>query len=98
MQRPLPAIARSRATRRGALTLAIAVGLSATVALATTAWRTAETRAQLDAAAERLDHLTDGAPADDQSRTAIAWDMRSGCAWDWKARSGSWKPRRVIRA
>ncbi|MEX2179410.1 MAG: hypothetical protein WD801_11920 [Gemmatimonadaceae bacterium] len=73
MQRRLPAIARDRATRRGALTLAIAVAVSAMVALASTAWRSAQTRAQLDAAAERLDHLTEGAPADDESRTAIAW-------------------------
>src|SRR5688572_3519090 len=65
-------LARTRVRRAGfALLLAVAMGLAYSLGSASERTRFATDR--LNSAAERLDDLTDGAPADDRKRAAIAW-------------------------
>ena len=59
--------------RRSATALLIAFGLSMTVALWSGRQRSARATQRLDSAAQRLDSITDVAPADNPRRAAIAW-------------------------
>jgi hypothetical protein len=69
----LVAAFRGPRVRRGVLVLCLGVALSALFALFTAVERTREATARLSSAAARLDDLTDGGPADDARRAAIAW-------------------------
>ena len=64
---------RSISLRRSAAALLIAFGLSMTVAFWSGRQRSARATQRLDSAAQRLDSITDVAPADNPRRAAIAW-------------------------
>jgi hypothetical protein len=70
----------------------LAFSMSTVVALATARHRSARATARLNSAAERLDSLTEGRPADNSRRAAIAWGYAE------RLRLGLESPFRLIEA
>jgi hypothetical protein len=62
-----------RLVRRSALVLAVTLSLGCVAALYTADLRAERHRARLESATEQFASLTDGGPADDARRAAIAW-------------------------
>jgi len=90
--RPTRARVQALGSRRGALALLLAFSASLAVALGSAWDRTRRASARLDDAAEELIALTDGTPADDAGRSAIAWGYAE------RLRLGLESPMRLIES
>jgi hypothetical protein len=85
-------VAPTRVSQRAGLALVLACGISLVVSVTSAKQRNLKTTARLNSAAQQLDSLTVGTPADDNRRAAIAWGYAE------RLRAGLESPFRLIEA